>query len=698
MNRAILLSLLSFGMGLMSQESVTLLDFQKPIPEKFITHRQTSTKWLGPGRFHIHVQPEGPWPGITIFAPEGKWDLSAFQSISVTMKNTGEFSQRFGVRVDNPGGDGKYNCLQDFLTLEPGERGVLTLPIKRKDKMSVKLFGMRGCPVEVGGSMTGETRCVDPSNIVGVLVFAPSPLHAADVEVESIVAHGLFKQEVSQPIPAEKFFPFIDTFGQYIHRDWPGKVKDMADLKSRVQTEERDLTAHPGPSSWDKWGGWAEGPSLKATGFFRTEKYHGKWWLVDPDGKLFFSHGMDCVTFSASTPIEDRDNWFQDFPGKDPAFQEFFGKTVRVVPGYYYSGRQPKTFDFLGANLLRKYGQDWKAVFATLSHRRLRSWGINTIGNWSSPDIYLQHKTPYFVCVNSGGTLLEGSTGYWGKFKDVFDPSFAEYVRKAFKFQVGKSANDPWCIGYFVDNEIGWGTDVSLAVAALQSPRGQAAKKEFVKDLQEKYGQIEKLNEVWGTKHASWEALLDSRKEPDQAKAKADLQAFYTKFAETYFRIIRKALKAVAPNQLYAGCRFAWVNNLAAEAAGKYCDIVSYNLYRRDVSKFEYPGSRDVPLIIGEFHFGALDRGMFHTGLVPTDSQQERANAYKSYVEGVLRHPRFVGCHWFKYCDEATIGRGLDEENYQIGFLDTVDTPYVETIQASRDVGYDLYKYRLEQK
>jgi hypothetical protein len=159
---------------------------------------------------------------------------------------------------------------------------------------------------------------------------------------------------------------------------------------------------------------------------------------------------------------------------------------------------------------------------------------------------------------------------------------------------------------------------------------------------------------------------------------------------------VRETIKAVAPNQLYLGCRFAWVNARAAAAAAKYCDVVSYNLYRRSVADFEFNGGADVPLIIGEFHFGALDRGLFHTGLVPTANQAERARAYREYVQGALRHPAFVGCHWFQYRDEPVLGRVYDEENYQIGFVDIADTPYRETIEASREVGYDLYRYRIE--
>ena len=85
---------------------------------------------------------------------------------------------------------------------------------------------------------------------------------------------------------------------------------------------------------------------------------------------------------------------------------------------------------------------------------------------------------------------------------------------------------------------------------------------------------------------------------------------------------------------------------------------------------------------------------MFHTGLQETENQEDRARAYKNYVTGALRNPYIVGTHWFQYGDQATTGRG-DGENYQIGFLDIADTPYEETIQACRDVGYNMYKLRL---
>ena len=102
---------------------------------------------------------------------------------------------------------------------------------------------------------------------------------------------------------------------------------------------------------------------------------------------------------------------------------------------------------------------------------------------------------------------------------------------------------------------------------ALKSPASQAIKREFVAEMRAKYAEIGKLNQAWGTGHESWDAMLASTNAPSRDKAKNDLEAFYTRVAEQYFRTVREAIKEVAPRQLFLGCRFAWVNPRAAAAA-----------------------------------------------------------------------------------------------------------------------------------
>jgi hypothetical protein len=657
--------------------------------------------------------------------------------LGVAVKNVGAREVRVVCRAENPDASGTDNCIEGSLTLSPGQAGELRVNIRRKkpDWATVDLFGMRGYPWN--GCLDGENvprHLVDPTRIVKLVISIRQPATEQAVEIRSISTAGEFRQPTKLLADPDRFFPFIDEFGQYVHADWPGKTHSAEELARAVQTEEKDLALHPGPADWDQFGGWQSGPTLKATGSFYAAKHEGKWWLVDPEGKLFFSQGIDCVDVGGdSTPIDERDRWFKDLPATGARHQagaEFsgcFSQSRGALHGHY-AGKRSVCFDFSKADLMRKYGPDWQERFAEVSHRRLRSWGLNTIGNWSSLQIYAQRKTPYVVTVNFGGKQLQGSQGYWGKFRDVFDPDFRTQVRAAMERRAGDSADDPWCLGYFVDNEISWGgDDVALALAALASPPEQVAKRVFVEDLKAKYGSIEKLNAGWGTSHASWDALLQSTEPPDpgdfvplgvlppaaedQLRAtarlphrvprdpegpRADLTAFHARTARTYFQTVRDAVREYAPKKLYLGCRFAWANAPAVAAAAEFCDVVSYNIYRLDISSFRFPVDADVPIIIGEFHMGALDRGMFHTGLVSVDSQEDRAEAYKSYVRSVLRHPQFVGCHWFKYRDEPTTGRPLDEENYQIGFLDIADTPYAETIQAARELGASLYSYRLQ--
>ena len=622
-----------------------------------------------------------PWPGIAIRPPQKQWNLSAFTEVFLDVKNVGQDRVEIGLRVDNPGADGTHHCLTARAALEPGQSKTLTITLVCKP-----LFGMRGYPEGYG-----EKSSIDPAMVNQVLVFVPKPQAEHAFEITRLCAAGSAEKAKAED---KNFYPLIDTFGQYVHKDWPGKTHSLDELRQHRQQEEADLAAHPGPADWDQYGGWKSGPQLKATGRFRTEKHQGKWWLVDPEGRLFWSHGVDDVRpGTAVTPVTDRRNWFADLPSPGSPMAQFFARADWAPHGYYEGRGTYETFNFTGANLLRKYGDSWKPQFAQLAHRRLRSWGMNTIANWSDETIYRMDKTPYTATFQGGGRRLEGSSGYWSKFADVFDPSFQAALAKGAAKQKKLTAGDPWCLGYFVDNELGWGDEFSLALASLASPPDQAAKKVLVEDLRRKYTSIGRLNAAWGTSHASWDALLAATVPPDKHRAHDDLAAFATKFAEQYFRLCRDAVKQADPQGLYLGCRFAWTNDRAVRAAAPYCDVISFNRYQRSVADLRLPEGIDKPAIIGEFHFGALDRGMFHTGLVPTESQQERAAAYREYVAGALKNPWLVGTHWFEFGDEATTGRG-DGENYQIGLVDVCDTPYPETIAALREMGAVLYTAR----
>ena len=193
------------------------------------------------------------WPGITLPAPECHWDLSKFTQVQLDVRNVGDAEATLCCRVDNPGADGVRNCNTDRVTLKPGEAGTLTVTINRRPAVDpdIKLFAMRGYPEPYGGN---AQRAIDPANVTQVLVFVPQPKSDSAFEIDNLRAVGEHVEPPLATMTAAQFFPFIDTFGQYIHKDWPGKTHSLEELKERTVDETADLTAHPGPEGWDEYG------------------------------------------------------------------------------------------------------------------------------------------------------------------------------------------------------------------------------------------------------------------------------------------------------------------------------------------------------------------------------------------------------------------------------------------------------------
>jgi len=88
------------------------------------------------------------------------------------------------------------------------------------------------------------------------------------------------------------------------------------------------------------------------------------------------------------------------------------------------------------------------------------------------------------------------------------------------------------------------------------------------------------------------------------------------------------------------------------------------------------------PVLLGEYHLGATDRGPTSHGLVGVTGQAERGVGYAHYLERAAAVPYCVGAHWFQHVDQPVLGR-FDGENYNIGFVDVTDTPYPELSAAA---------------
>ncbi|MFZ5829215.1 MAG: hypothetical protein ACOY3P_03970 [Planctomycetota bacterium] len=655
---------------------------------------------------------EGGGPTVAIRAKQGTWDLSRFTHVAAEVRNVGTMAIRsVGFALQGPPDDGSaaprvsQRRVQD---LGPGERVLLSIPLPHaagKDERGnpVHVFGMRTAPY---GRLPqrGESDA-DPAQIQAIWFSIDRSPPGAALEVSRILGLGATVYETG----GAGFFPFIDRYGQYLHDTWDGKAESDEDLHRQRQSEEQDLARWQRPADWNRWGGWQDGPTLEATGHFRSAKHEGRWWLVDPDGKLFFSHGVACVrcgdemTAGTTTPITQREHYFRNLPAEDdPILGRFFyvKPDSSQIPEYRRQGVSPLCYNFSGANMLRKYGEGFERHAAELAHRRLAAWGYNSMGAWSDTRICGQQRTPYahmFGDFRSVGPKLGSKETRGGAFADVFSLEFAASVRKGVHTVVRESRDDPWCIGYFFGNEMPWPElEVEIPCSTCQSPADHPAKRQMLEMLKKRYADIAALNQAWKSDFASWEDFLKRRTVPDLARASKDFHAFTAVFIDQYFRTIRAALDAEAPRKLYLGCRFNTWTVAPSRAAARHCHVVSFNVYKWPgwAGRFRIPGGADAPFLIGEWHFGTIDHGMFDPGITLVLDQRERARQYTAYMKAVLGNPQCVGAHWFRYMNHPTTGRASEGANAHNGLLDICDTPYRETVLAAREVGANLYRCR----
>ncbi|BCM90819.1 hypothetical protein IAD21_02681 [Abditibacteriota bacterium] len=642
------------------------------------------------------------WPNVRFVAP-APHDWTG-RGLELETFNPSAQPLEFYVRIDDDEkSDGWHGCRTAKMTALPGQAQKWLISLGGVDPMSQ---GMRALPPvrPQNGATVATSEGAAPLNIQHIMawqLFLSHPREKTSLDV------GAFKLA---PSPDTSLVGIVDAFGQYTGADWPGKIGSQEALKSAQTAEERELTARPTLSKRDRFGGDANGPLFTATGFFRTQKDGGKWWLVTPEGHAFWSAGVDTMQSAEPTITTGREAMFVSLPTNGEPLAAFRGADNNVLMGPQ-KGNKAASFDFYRANLWRKYGDDWKNRWTLTALQRLRSWGFNTIGNWSEDGLHDARwgdaRVPYTVPIHLWGThaTVPSEGAYWAPMHDPFDTQFARDVAARVAETTPKAVGDPYCIGYFVDNELSWGgfddknwkTRYGLAIGALALGGDSPAKAAFVADLKAKYPSIEALNLAWKTQFASWDAVRAPFKvtdTPNDAQQR-DFSAYLTHFADQYFQTVRDALKKADPNHLYLGCRLAWRNPEAVASAAKWCDVVSFNIYAPRVEDRDWGFTSGIykPILIGEFHMGALDRGMFHPGLVKAKDQNERAQMFADYLQSVAKRPNFVGAHWFQYTDEALTGRPLDGENYNIGFVSATDTPYPEMVAAAREANAHIYEW-----
>jgi hypothetical protein len=391
----------------------------------------------------------------------------------------------------------------------------------------------------------------------------------------------------------------------------------------------------------------ADGPEVKR---WTTCSIDGVQWLVDPEGKPFYSKGVNIVT-----------------PGKDDE-----------------KGRSGQAFCW--SNFCDTIG-DWRKEVAG----RLKAWGFNTLGGWSdcSPDLGL----PFMVDLELG----RNSRFHWF---DPFDPQMEQKVLEKARQLTAAYRNLPQLIGYFSDNEVGWWNS-SLFIWFLRAPWENHTKRFLWKMIYDSY------DGDWNRLLVDWSPQNGAKNFDDLKMTGAALKLrpggngirlvdrFMSACAGRYYKLMYNAIHAAHPGALVLGDRLPlYYHQDAILAMGDNVDLISTN-YNVDVADgwiapYYFDGLRKLsrkPVLVTEFFFAATENGSGnrnetarnvhakpgHLMTVPT--QDERAWGAQNALLGFAGFPNVVGAHWFQYCDEPLGGRE-DGEDYNTGLIDTSDRPY----------------------
>jgi hypothetical protein len=411
----------------------------------------------------------------------------------------------------------------------------------------------------------------------------------------------------------------------------------------------------PGATDRDSYGGWNR-LQFESTGFFRVCERDGIWWLVTPQGHAFLSKGVNNVSFGAD-----------------------------YAPKLGHSPYQRAVQD--------KYGS--QDAWAKAAVERLRGWGFNTLGSWSSPSTFDQ-KMPYTI--NLGLATRAGADWLKGAVGDFFSRDFEQKMEAACQQLCGPRAKDPWLLGYFTDNELRWGADwrgkQSLLEEYLRFPAEAPGRKAALEFLKQRYSDIGALNQAWGTNVARWEDLA-GREQTSGETVRKDQAAWQEVVAQRYFATCKNSIRKADANHLILGCRFAGLApDPVLRGVRDSVDVVSFNNYGQTAPAETLQNIHRLtgrPIMLTEFSFKAVDSGLPNTkgAARPVATQADRADGFARYVQGLIDLPFMVGFHWFEHADEPKEGR-FDGENSNYGVVSIEDRPWDILVQKMTEVNAGL--------
>jgi hypothetical protein len=490
--------------------------------------------------------------------------------------------------------------------------------------------------------------------------------------------------------------PLVDAYGQCTYSDFPGRVKDEADLVADVAAEDAVLAQMPPPAEMDQYGGYRRaGWSEAGTGFFRVRERDGFWWLITPEGNPCFYLGVSVLPGHnwSVTPVTGRESLFAWLPPREAPWSSAW------VRDRWERGEQADCVNLYQANLMRKYGAaSWSDAAVGRLRRRLRAWGFGGGGKWDA--LYGVVTTP----------VLYVPTPKLVAHPDVFDPEVRAALRRDFAARIEPHRRDPYVLGWSYQNE-GEALITRREIAAiLASPTVSPSKRALLDyALDAVYsGSLGRLSAAWQLDVTSREALYMTAPEPPSA----DLEKLRLWYADRYFATIYATIKGIDPDHLVIApwvLPGLWESEDDWRLLARHCDVVGYDRYSaryHDDDLARLQAAADKPTLCGEFSFPATYDGRRGFGRFPTVAVRDDEEAglrYYDWIREASRDPYCVGLLWFQYVDQPVTGRGpgsgaatIYGENYAEGLVTGTDRPKWPLVCHVREANLQAVPWRLE--
>jgi hypothetical protein len=663
-----------FIFGCAREKSSALLTFD--LKRLADTHPQAAvfTEKNPMGESALHFKPESLEQVIALYSPTDKnaWDTAKYLVADVWHNN--RYSAIVYVNFFDTD-TAKQPRISSKMGILPQLKTRIVLPLSYLDGQS---FFMARQARRLKGVMPGNRLAQDK------IASATLGLEPVEEKFKTDLWISKLCLMTEEPPSLPTVQAIVDSLGQWQVHTWPGKVASSAELGKRMKQLYQEARAAVYPDNWSLYGGWKQKQLTKGSGFFSVYHDGKRWWLVDPQGYAFFSIGIDVMNPSAFGPVSGMEDLHQWLPFQDTLFAPAVS-----------ARRGQKACSFLTANLIRVFGDQWETRWQEMTRGLMLNWRFNTIGNWSDRNFIRSARMPYVLPLSR---FPDTDVKLYRDFPDVFSESY-QAAADSFAQQMTAYKDDPYLIGYFLRNEPLWAFgDNNIASEMLATDTPSATRDALVKWLQERYhNQVNAFAQAWNFSCSQFDELKTTAI-PDAArlseKAAADLREFSGIMVERYLKYPSEALRKIAPNHLNLGIRYGWISSDLCYVGTNQFDVFSINSYSEKPDPAiikQITDKANMPVMIGEFHHGSIDRGLPSTGIGGAISQAERGVAYSYYMEQGAMLPGMVGIHYFQLNDQPVLGR-YDGENYNIGLVDICNMPYDDMLQSVLKTNEHLYE------